>query len=199
MAISIPGNFLTVMKNVMLGASGQLDGSWLRGGVGPNQFFSQIFSTYICHKDRDICSGIYGRVSLLPAFIWLLIGIYIYIRCNKRINKYVLLFLISSVQFLPAVAMTYTLVWLPFAIAILISESSRLLTTKHRRLIFLGMIFCFLSLSSLNLDNVLSTRFPFNDWREMHLLTGTYLLCLSVYFSKANLGFSKHKKLLYAD
>jgi hypothetical protein len=183
MTLFIPGKVGTLIQNLTVGAQGQLgavDPGWLQGGIGPNQFFLYSYMEYLCTSSAESCLISYQRFAILPTILWIIVG-FVSIRLSKNRNlrsKY--LFLISSIQFLPTVAMSYTLIWQVFAVGILLIERQcTSIRWKKRAIEFLVV---FVTLCTSPFFQVLPIpHYPFFEAAKMHFISACLILIYSIY------------------
>jgi hypothetical protein len=183
MTIFIPGKAGTVIQNLTTGAQGQLgavDPGWLQGGIGPNQFFLYTFLEYFCTSSTDSCLIEYQRFAILPTILWIILG-FVVIQLSKNRNLRIkFLFLISSIQFLPTVAMSYTLIWQVFAVGILLIErqSTSIKWKRHTIEFLVG----FATLSTSSLFQVVQIPYsPFFEAAKVQFISACLILTYSIY------------------
>jgi hypothetical protein len=168
-----PGGPLKVLANILQYAqfqSGSFDATWLHGGVGFDPFLLSIVGHY-CRNSDVICSEKFRPYSNIAGVVWLLIVLYFCL--SKYLDaRLKLVFVFSTIQMTSPVAMAFTLMWVVFGLALVISaQSEKMGDMRYRFWAFL------LILINLPLPFTRIFPWPFDTWQR---IPPTLLLALPI-------------------
>ena len=144
-SFTIPGGPMLVIRNILDSIGQQLgsqDAGWIYGGVNIHQLFLRLIARFYCDS-RNInltqCATVY-RPYLFPVMVlWILLMGYL---CRKfRSNpKLVIIFIMTFMQVIPAVAGPYTLIWAVIGCGLFIGLISEL---SYSRILATAGFLCF--------------------------------------------------------